>query len=445
MAISRRSFLYGLGASTIGASTLLPGIGWAASSSNSSGQGSYKALVCVCLLGGNDGFNMLIPSDDTHYNEYKSARKTIAIKQEQLLKTDIVSTDNEGNAVEIGLHPSMGGLQSLCEKGYVNTVLNCGVLRQPMTKEQTQFAPGMLFSHNSQREEWFKGNANSTENTGWAGRLMTQLNGAESSSILPPLFSFDGATKLFNGEVKSSAFKNNKVSALEYASDEVQQTAEAFNQEETEPKSQFHQLFHNIINDSVNYSNRASKVFALPNDAKLYNSGNGLALQFNSVLKFIKARETLGQDRQIFYVTLDGFDTHSNQSGTHSQLLKKLGDALNLFYQSLEEQGLEANVTTVTLSDFGRRIPPNASGTDHGWGNNQIVVNGGSLTPGATGTWPSLAYGSDDDYSTGRILPTTSVDQIGATLATWMGVSNGDISQVFPSLGHFYPQNLGFI
>ncbi len=444
MAISRRSFLYGLGASTLGASTLLPGIGWAANSSGSSNQG-YKALVCVCLLGGNDGFNMLIPRDDEHYEEYKSARKTISIKQEQLLATDIVGADSEGNPVEIGLHPSMSDLQTLCNKGYVNTILNCGVLRQPMTKEQTEYAPGMLFAHNSQREEWFKGNANTTDSTGWAGRLMVQLNGAENSSILPPLFSFDGSTQLFNGDIKSSAFKRNKVESLEYATDQVQSASQSLNQEEIDPKSEFHQLFHDLINDSVNYSSRASKIFALPNDSNLYSSGNDLALQLNSVLKFIKARETLGQDRQIFYVTLDGFDTHSNQSGSHNQLLKKLGQALNLFYQALENQGLEANVTTVTMSDFGRRIPPNASGTDHGWGNNQLVVNGGGITSGATGTWPSLVYGSDDDYSSGRLLPTTSVDQIGATLANWMGVSNADIAKVFPNLGNFYPQNLEFI
>ncbi len=444
MAISRRSFLYGLGASTLGASTLLPSLGWAANSSNSSGQG-YKALVCVYLLGGNDGFNMLIPSDDEHYQEYASARKTIAIKQDQLLSTDFVGTDSEGNEVTLGLHPSMSGLQSLCNKGYVNAILNCGVLKQPMTKEQNQYAPGMLFSHNSQREEWFKGNANATDSTGWGGRLMAQLSGQSSSQILPPLFSFDGTTQYFNGEIKSSAFKNNKIESLEYASDEVQATSEAMSQEDVTDKSEFHQLFHEIISDSVNYSSRASKIFALPNESKLYNSGNDLALQLNSVMKFIKARETLSQNRQIFYVTLDGFDTHSNQSGTHSQLLKKLGNALNLFYEVLEEQGLAENVTTVTMSDFGRRIPPNASGTDHGWGSNQLVVNGGGITSGTTGTWPSLVYGGTDDYSSGRLLPTTSVDQIGATLANWMGVSNADIAKVFPNLGNFYPQNLEFI
>ncbi len=446
MAISRRSFLYGLGASTLGASNLLPSIGWAADST-SSGDGQYKALVCVYLLGGNDGFNMLIPSDDEHYQEYQSARKTIAVKQAKLLTTDLVGEDSQGNPVEIGLHPSLTGLKRLCDKGYVNAVLNCGVLRQPMTKDQTEYAPGMLFAHNAQREEWFKGNANSTDSSGWGGRLMEQLSSQSSSSILPPLFSFDGTTQYFNSEIKSNAFKNNKVESLEYATDEVEATAEALSQEQHEDnatRSEIHQLFHNIISDSVNYSGRAKQIFALPNESKLYNSGNSLALQLNSALKFIKARDTLGQNRQIFYVALDGFDTHSNQAGTHAQLLQKLGDALDLFYQVLEEQGLASNITTVTMSDFGRRIPANASGTDHGWGSNQLVVGAG-LTPGVSGTWPSLVYGSADDYSSGRLLPSTSVDQIGATLARWMGVSSANIAQVFPNLSHFYPQDLDFI
>lgn len=440
MAISRRSFLYGLGASA-----LLPSFGWSMGNSNGSNPQGYKALICVYLIGGNDGFNMLIPNDDTHYKEYKKARKSIAIPQNKLLPAGLTGVDSLGNDVEFGLHPSMKAMQTLCNKGYVNAVLNCGVLKKPMTKDQTEYAPGMLFSHNSQKDEWLKGNANATDSTGWGGRLMEQLVGTENSTVLPPLFSMSGATRYFNSGVKSNAYKGSHVESLEFRSPEITDIYKTMIEQDDVNKGEFHRLFADVTRDSVNYSEISSKVFATDDEPILKNSDYNLAQQFNSVMKFIKARETLGQNRQIFFVTLDGFDTHRNQGGTHYRLLETLSDSINRLYSSLESQGLESNVTTVTMSDFGRRIQPNASGTDHGWGSNQLVINGGSLIPGTTGTWPSLAEGSDDDYSTGRILPSTSVDQIGATLANWMGVSNSDMSKVFPSLSNFYPKILDFI
>ncbi len=438
MAISRRSFLYGLGAST-----LLPSIGW---STGSASNQYYKALICVYLAGGNDGFNMLIPRDDEHYQNYAAARKTIAIAQSKLLNVDLNGYDRDGKRVEFGLHPSMSGLQNLCDKGYVNAILNCGVLRQPITKEQQEHAPGMLFSHNSQAAEWFKGNANAkTDNSGWGGRLMQQLTSADDSLVLPPLYSLSGHTELFNANIASNAFNANGVSELEFKTDRIRSSYTTSLASDVSAKSPFHQLFRGILRDSVQLSQAAAAIYALPDESALSISGNSLSPQFNSAVKFIKSRETLGQNRQLFFVTLGGFDTHSNQLGTHASLLSTLSEALEALYGVLEQQGLASNVTTVTMSDFGRRITPNSSGTDHGWGSNHLVINGGDLTPGTTGTWPSLTYGGEDDYSSGRMLPTTSVDQIGATLANWMGITSGQIDTVFPNLHSFSPQLLEFI
>ncbi len=438
MTISRRSFLCGLGASA-----LLPSLGW--STGNTTSQ-DYKALVCVYLAGGNDGFNMLIPRNDEHYQNYAKARKTIAISQNDLLEVDLSGFDRNGSQVDFGLHPSMAGLQNLCEKGYVNAILNCGVLRQPIAKDQKEYAPGMLFSHNSQAAEWFKGNANAkTDNSGWGARLMEQLVSQNASLVLPPLYSLSGHAELFNGNIANNAFNANGVSELAFKTDRIRNTYTQSLDADVSDKSPFHQMFRNILRDSVHLSDAAASIYALPNESSLSISGNSLSTQLNSAVKFMKSRDTLGQNRQLFFVTLGGFDTHSNQLSTHANLMKVLSEALDAFYSVLEAQGLASSVTTVTMSDFGRRITPNSSGTDHGWGSNHFVINGGNLTPGTTGTWPSLTYGGEDDYSSGRMLPTTSVDQIGATVAQWMGVSNSDIETVFPNLQSFSPQNLDFI
>lgn len=438
MAISRRSFLYGLGAST-----LLPSIGWSTGTSTSQ---DYKALICVYLAGGNDGFNMIIPRDDEHYQNYAAARKTIAINQSELLSVDLTGFDRNGSQVEFGLHPSMSGLKNLCDKGYVNAILNCGVLRQQITKDQKEFAPGMLFSHNSQAAEWFKGNANAkTDNSGWGARLMEQLVSDDASLVLPPLYSLSGHAELFNGNIANNAFNANGVSELGFKTDRIRNSYAASLDSDVSDKSVFHQMLRGILRDSVHLSDAAASIYALPSESALSISGNGLSPQFNSAVKFIKSRETLGQNRQLFFVTLGGFDTHSNQLASHANLMGVLSEALEALYSVLEDQGLASDVTTVTMSDFGRRITPNSSGTDHGWGSNHLVINGGNLTPGTTGTWPSLTYGGEDDYSSGRMLPTTSVDQIGATLANWMGVSSSNIDSVFPNLQSFSPQLLDFI
>jgi uncharacterized protein (DUF1501 family) len=159
------------------------------------------------------------------------------------------------------------------------------------------------------------------------------------------------------------------------------------------------------------------------------------------VAKLIEARQILGHTRDIFFVSQGGYDTHNNQLASQATLLREVSTALNAFYQATVQLGVSNQVTAFTLSDFGRTFKPAAGtppGSDHAWGNHQIVV-GGAVNGGRIhGTFPSLVLaGPDDATSEGRWIPTTSIEQYGGALATWFGVSSADMATVFPNRGRF--------
>jgi uncharacterized protein (DUF1501 family) len=161
--------------------------------------------------------------------------------------------------------------------------------------------------------------------------------------------------------------------------------------------------------------------------------------------KIIAARNTLNMSRQIFFIGVGGFDTHDTQLTAHSGLMGGLDAALNAFYNATVELGVADKVTTFTASDFGRTLTSNGDGTDHAWGGHQIILGGAVQGGDIYGTIPSMAINSNDDIGEGRIIPTVSMDQYGATLAKWYGLSQTNFPDVFPNLANFGTQDLGFM
>jgi uncharacterized protein (DUF1501 family) len=188
-----------------------------------------------------------------------------------------------------------------------------------------------------------------------------------------------------------------------------------------------------------------------PNSTDNVNGLTSLSAQLLQVAKIIALRNVLGVNRQIFFVTLGGFDTHSQQINGQGSLLLQLSQAMRAFYDATVELGVSTGVTTFTLSDFGRTFSPSGSGagtvgSDHGWGSHHFVMGGAVVGGTLYGTYPTLALGGPNDTDTrGRWIPTTSVDQYAATLANWYGLSSSDFPAVFPLLGNFSPNNLGFL
>ena len=174
---------------------------------------------------------------------------------------------------------------------------------------------------------------------------------------------------------------------------------------------------------------------------------SAIASQLLAVAKVVEARAATGAKRQVFFVSLGGFDTHANQTATLQNLLSSLSPALKAFFDATSALGVADRVTTFTLSDFGRTFQPAAGGgSDHAWGNHHLVMGGAVQGGRLYGQYPQLALGGPDDAEReGRWIPTTAVDQYGATLAKWLGASAADLAQVFPNLARFPVDNLGFL
>jgi uncharacterized protein (DUF1501 family) len=164
---------------------------------------------------------------------------------------------------------------------------------------------------------------------------------------------------------------------------------------------------------------------------------NPLAVSMQTVARIIGGRASLGVNRQIFYVQLGSFDTHNNQAVQHAQLLTQLGSAFEYFDGLMTAAGLGNQVTSFTASDFGRTLTCNSDGTDHGWGSHHFVVGGAVQGQDMYGQYPVIGVNQANDVGAGRLIPTTAVDQYAGTLASWFGLSDSQVRQVFPNFGNF--------
>ncbi len=307
-----------------------------------------------------------------------------------------------------------------------------------MTRAKSQ-EPEMLFSHNSQSQEWLRGDAiNKGLSSGWGERLMEQLS--PSTVDTSSLYSFAGETGLFRGSLESNALTPDgarSVTLTPYMLEHYKKTLE------TPKENKLKEYFRNIRKDGVYKSSALNDIIDIDsNNVLSKNKDNSLSLQLDAVTKFMNARNVLAQNHQIFFVKLGGFDTHANQLKIQSDLLSDFSEAIHDFYSVLDAHGMSDSVVTMTTSDFGRRIVPNRSGSDHGWGNNHFIISGAPFSSLVSGTWPSLTPNGEDDIASGRLIPTTSLEQIGSSISSWMGVPDEQLQEIFPNLNNFYPQKL---
>ncbi len=406
----------------------------------------FKALVCVYLAGGNDGFNTVVPLDKFHFQQYEKARSDLALQSKQIVPISPLAIDRYSKPVALGLHPSMLSLKHLFDQGKGNVILNSGILSQPLTKSginSGQALPPQLFSHNSQSQEWFKGAVGQNNPYGWAGRMMDVLG---TNEYMEPAFSLGRETPWLRAKkVQQNVVKVGKINKLTLL-DKNDKTRKSFLQmNDKSSLSPFHDYILSVRGQALVKNNLLSRHLSpLPDSNQLISLGK-LGSQLNMVLKLIKLRANFNHQRQVYFVKLGGFDTHDDQLERHPILLKELSDAIAQFYSELENLEMQSKVATFTMSDFGRRIAANGKGSDHGWGSHQLVFGGALNAKHAIGLFPNITLGGEDDVGVGRIIPTISNDQVGATLAKWMGVSKNGMSYVFPNINNFVEHDLGFL
>jgi uncharacterized protein (DUF1501 family) len=159
----------------------------------------------------------------------------------------------------------------------------------------------------------------------------------------------------------------------------------------------------------------------------------------------ISVRDRLAMQRQVFFVSTGGFDSHDDQLVNQPNLLSNVSACLAAFYAATVELGVASSVTTFTQSDFGRTLTSNGDGTDHAWGGVQLVVGQAVRGRRIFGRYPSLSLNGPDDVGGGRMIPGVSADQYAATLARWFGIADAELPRVAPNIGNFGERDLGFM
>jgi uncharacterized protein (DUF1501 family) len=422
----------------------------AASSIYSNAASDYKALVCVFLYGGNDANNVIIPTDSASYGLYASQRTALAIPQASVLPLSPRTPDAMGRS--FGLHPSLVELQKMFAAGNVAFLANTGSLAYPITLAQYQTGshlPPQLFSHADQQTQWQSSIPDKPFQTGWGGRLADMISSLNSNSQISMSVSVAGQNSFQVGKTVSQySVSTNGAIALTGATGSAVNTSRYSAQQNLLSQTEsnlFHAAFSNVTGSAITDSSLLSGVLTGTTTIATKFPNTGLGNQMAMIAKLIAAAPSLGLKRQVFFASMGGFDTHTVELATQGPLLVQVSQALSAFYNATAELGVQNQVTTFTGSDFSRTYNTNGDGADHGWGSHHIVMGGSVKGGDIYGSMPSLKLGGPDDTGRGRWIPSTSVDEYAATLATWFGVSATNLPTVLPNIGRFPTANLGFL
>ncbi len=415
----------------------------------------YKALVCVYLYGGNDYANTVVPYDATQYGAYYKQRGALAYSQAEVAPTLLTPTPLPGGA-QWALAPELVKLLPIYQAGKLAVMLNIGTLVQPLTKAQyiaKQGVPPGLLGHSSQQQAWQVIGAGGTP-TGWGGRIGDLFQSGNGTTALTCI-NAQGNAVFLTGKAAvqySLAVTNpiaiNGVRSSLYGSSAASNLLKSLVSGTGGGSHQLIDALGTVGSRTVGlYSQVSAALAAAPAITTPYPASvepySSLGKQLQTVAKLIAMNQQLGVKRQVFFVSTSRFDTHDGLKTFHPVLLTNLADALRAFYDTTVELGVAHQVTTFTASDFGRALTPNNDGTDHGWGSMHFVLGGAVKGGRFYGTSPVMANNGPDDIGQGRLIPTMSVDQYAATMASWFGVAPSDLSLVVPNIGNFAGSQLG--
>ncbi len=458
MTISRRNFLksgmaLGLGASTLGLLSTKP-----AAAANID---DYKALVCVFLDGGLDSHDMILPQDVASYDQLVAARASLLnLHGDSRARASLLTLDADNNndfgTRRFGLAPEMPGMQSLFNQGKAALIGNVGPLVEPTTaaafNNRSVALPPHLFSHNDQQNIW---QANSPEGafSGWGGLFgdIMQAAGANSEPVFTsittsvnPVFANGISTQPFSisGEASTTIGLLDQYTNSPTIREALAQHYRAGTFAGNNLIARDLAAKHTTAYDS---NTRYSSVQAGATPLNTAFPDSPLGGQLNNIAKAVSVRNILGARRQIFFVNIGGFDTHSRQAVNLPELLSQIDGAVSAFYNSMTELGVADKVTLFTASDFGRALIPNGDGTDHGWGAHHFVVGDAVRGKQIYGELPPPVVGHEQDGGIGRLVPTHSVEQYAATMGQWFGLNQNELGSVLPNLGNFASRDLGFM
>lgn len=441
----------------------LAGLGAMASLSSQAADtsGGYKALVCLFLNGGSDSHNWVVPTDPTGYQAYAAARAELAWPLHKLLP---ISAASQAAGRSFGMPEELAPLRKWYDLGKAAIVANVGPLVRPLTRAEAKAGKGLppkLFSHNDQASAWQSLSPEGAR-SGWGGRMGDILMAANAYPVFTAVSATGNAVFLSGGSVNQfqvgldgpvaiSGLNSGNLFGSTAAPAALQRTLASQGQDPLQ--TEYTRVLQRGISSSTVLQAALpgtavpaipATAITLPNGATTLDKSN-LARQLRMVAQMAGAGQALGMRRQIFMVSIGGFDSHANQMRDQPLLMGQVAQSVDYFMTALSSMNLLNNVTLFTASDFGRTLLSNGDGSDHGWGGHHLVVGGAVAGGNIHGRFPDVALGAADDVGSGRLLPAYSVGQLAAPMGRWMGLSAAEVAAVLPGLGNFDANALQFI
>lgn len=461
MLIDRRRILSGLGSCGVTASFLN---GVAPVAANAQSASDYRALVCLFFRGGLDHNDTIIHMDDASHARLAAARPNLFAQHEanghSRSQSNLLELKPENpevlNGRRYGMPQELKELHQMFNDGDCAIVGRVGSLAEDGTNRQSYHSrsvelPPRLFSHNDQQNYW-QGLGVEGATHGWGGLFMDKLSAkyprndprysaiiTSSSSLLlngrktvPFRIGIEGPPKLQFSDVKSilGSSKNN---------DDTRALFRDFFQRRATNASNLFQRDYNLLQvKAYNDSLAARNAYSAGSRVTTEFGISDLEQQLHAVSNAISVRNGLNVSRQIFYVSIGRFDTHSNQAVDLPYLHKKIGKSITAFKAAMVELGVWNNVTVFTAADFGRTFVENGQGTDHGWGGHHFVAGGSVRGKRIFGDLPSAdTSGQEYTDARGRLIPSTSIEQYSASFGEWLGMSDQDLNSALPNLSRF--------
>jgi uncharacterized protein (DUF1501 family) len=431
----------------------------------------YKALVCVFLNGGNDYANTVVTYDTDSYSKYLAVRgggtggESIALPRDSLAATLLNPTMALPNGRQYALHPVMTRMANLFNTGKAAVQLNVGPLLVPLTRtqysQQPMLRPPQLFSHNDQQSVWQTSSPEGSTK-GWGGHMGDLALSSNGNSLFTCISVSGNAVFLSGDQALSYQVNSGGAQAIRpvtdanvYGSTAVKAAiTQLVRQQRAQVlENEYNRVTVRSIDSQVQIANTIADGTAKITTTMFAN--DNLSSQMRTVARLIGGRNISGAKRQVFFVSMGGFDLHDNLIAGQAGLMTRLSDAMTSFYEATVELGVADKVTAFTASDFGRTLSSNGDGSDHGWGGHHFMVGGAVKGKAFYGSAPPVSVTNttapEDQWHVGqgRLLPSTSVDQYAATLARWFGVSDTEMPGILPNLSNFgstaYPRYLSFL
>jgi uncharacterized protein (DUF1501 family) len=461
MRLSRRSFLSALAATT-GTATLTGGLGgMAARAADVSG---YRALVCVMLKGGQDCHDLILPVDQQSHDRLSEIRSSLFgdvtstwRARNRLLELEPLDNARFGPRA-FGLPEHMQPLHALFQNGHASIIGNVGPLIEPTDRaswdDRSASRPAKLFSHNDQQSTWMAG-ATEGARFGWGGRIADAA--IASNANMEPAFtavSVAGNDVFLAGETaqpfqlsSSGPSQLNEVAGNSFLGSNglpaiIENHLRAI---QNDSASLFARDYSAVMTRSLDANATLVGAISETRPFSTVFPATSLGQQLEMVVRMIAERGPLSLQRQVFFVSTGGYDTHANQNISLVQLQTELAEAIGAYYDALVQIGAQNESVLFTASDFGRTLAVNGSGTDHGWGSHHFVVGGGVNGRRIFGDIPPCDFDHAQDAGRGRLIPTLAVDQYASTMAAWFGLNDSERRAVVPNVSAFAEEVIPFL